>query len=97
VLFYYPGAYKNFDDLEEHLTRDELVKLYEKAHEIRKEDKRFAAALKGIDIDEGQADEFDEVMRRGAAKAAGMTEEEYDFNDMQIGFIDEDEEEDELV
>jgi hypothetical protein len=53
--------------------------------------------LKGIDIDEGQADEFDEVMRRGAAKAAGMTEEQYDFNDMQIGFIDEDEEEDELA
>ena len=66
--------------------------MYEKAHEIRKEDKRFTAALKGIDIDEGEPSEFDEVVRRGEAKALGMTEEQYDFQNMSISFIDEDEE-----
>lgn len=67
--------------------------MYEKAHEIRKEDKRFTAALKGIDIDEGETSDFDEVIRRGEAKAFGMTEEQYDLQSMSIDFIDEDEEE----
>jgi len=71
--------------------------MYEKAHEVRKDDKRFAAALKGIDIDEGETSAFDDVIARAEAKARGMNEEEYQLEQMQIGFIDEDEEEDELV
>lgn len=69
--------------------------MYEKAHEIRKEDKRFTAALKGIDIDEGETSEFDEVIRRAEAKAFGITEEQYDLQEMSIQFVDEDEEESE--
>jgi hypothetical protein len=34
-------------------------------------------------------------MRRGAAKASGITDEQYDFNEMQINFVDEDEDESE--
>lgn len=71
--------------------------MYEKAHEVRKEDKRFAAALKGIDIDEGETSEFDEVIARAEAKARGIEEEQYQLEQMHIGVIDEDEEEDELV
>lgn len=67
--------------------------MYEKAHEIKKEDKRFVAALKGIDIDEGQPNEGEEVIRRGTAKAMGMETEEYELREMQIEVIDEDEDE----
>lgn len=70
--------------------------MYEKAHEIRKDDKRFAAALKGIDLDEGETSEFDEVIARAEAKARGIDEEEFQLSQMHIGVIDE-EEEDELV
>jgi hypothetical protein len=67
--------------------------MYEKAHEVRKEDKRFAAALKGIDIDEGQPSEGEEVIRRGTAKAIGVDEETYELRGMQIEVIDEEEDE----
>lgn len=71
--------------------------MYEKAHEIRKEDKRFVAALKGIDIDEGQRSEFDEIKNRAEAKARDMTEEEFDLYGI-VEIIDEDEEnEDEIT
>lgn len=90
VLYLYPGAYKNFDELEEYLTREELVKMYEKAHEIQKDEKRFAAALKGIDLEENDNTEFEDVKRRAEAKALGITEEQYELSGM-IQIIDEDE------
>jgi len=70
--------------------------MYEKAYEIRTEDKRFAAAIQGIDIDEGQKESyFEDVKRRAEAKALGMDEEQYSLHGM-IDVIDEDEEEGEL-
>lgn len=90
MLFLYPGTYKNFDDLELHLTRDELIIMYKRANEIRMDDKRFTAALKGIDLDEGKITEFDEVKRRAEATAAGMSEEEYELDGMLNMEVDED-------
>lgn len=54
--------------------------MYSKAHEVKKEDKRFVAALKGIDLDEGESNEFDEIKQRAEAKAAGISEDEYEFD-----------------
>lgn len=84
----YPGAYKNFDDLEEYLTRDELLLMYEKAHELRLDEKRFAAALKGIDIDEGKKSEGQDIIDRAMAKANGNVN--YELDNM-FEFIEEDE------
>ena len=72
--------FKNYDDLEDHLTRQEIVKLLEKAREKKYDDQRFAASLKGIDLDEGRATEFDEIKRRAEAKAKGVSEEQYDLS-----------------
>jgi hypothetical protein len=72
--------FKNFDDLEAHLTRQEVVKLLEKARENKYDDQRFAASLKGIDLDEGRETEFDEIKRRAEAKAMGITEEQYELS-----------------
>lgn len=72
--------FKNFDDLEEHLTMQEVLKLLEKSREKKYDDQRFLAALKGIDLDEGATTEFDEIKRRAEAKARGITEEEYELS-----------------
>lgn len=72
--------FRNYDELEEYLTRQEIVKMLEKAREKKYDDQRFAASLKGIDLDEGRQTEFDEIKRRAEAKAHGMSEEEYDLS-----------------
>lgn len=72
--------FKSFDDLEANLTRQEIVKMLEKAREKKYDDQRFAASLKGIDLDEGKTTEFDEIKRRAEAKAAGITEEQYELS-----------------
>lgn len=66
--------------------------MYQTAVEIRFDDKKFFAALKGIDLDEqvGSSSDFDEVVRRAEAKAAGLNEEEYELIGM-FDIIDEDE------
>lgn len=72
--------FKSFDDLEANLTRQEIVKMLEKAREKKYDDQRFAASLKGIDLDEGRTTEFDEIKRRAEAKAMGITEEQYELS-----------------
>jgi hypothetical protein len=64
--------------------------MYEKANEIKNDEKRFTAALKGIDLDEGKSSAFDEIKRRAEAKAAGLDEEKYDLYGL-FDIIDEDE------
>lgn len=64
--------------------------MYETAMEIKLEDKKFTAALKGIDLESGVSSEFDDIKRRAEAKAAGLDEEEYELNGL-FDIIDEDE------
>lgn len=72
--------FKSFDDLESNLTMQEISKMLEKAREMKYNDQRFAASLKGIDLDEGKTTEFDEIKRRAEAKALGVTEEQYELS-----------------
>lgn len=91
----YPGAYKNVDELEDSLTRDELIRMYEKAYDLRHDEKRFIAAMQGHDIgDRIKTGEVtgEDVVKRALAKAKGMSEEEYDL-DGAFNIIDEDDEE----
>lgn len=90
MLYLYPGMFKNFDDLEEHLTRDELVKMYTKAHEMKQDEQRFAAALQGIELGDSKEEEFERIKMRAEAKARGMDEEQYELNGL-INIIEEDE------
>lgn len=71
--------YKNFDDLESNLTRQELGIMIEKAREKKYDEQKFLAALKGIDLDEGQESEFDKIKARAEAKALGVSEEQYEL------------------
>lgn len=72
--------FKSFDDLEANLTMQEVSKMLEKAREMKYNDQRFAASLKGIDLDEGKSTEFDDIKRRAEAKARGISEEQYELS-----------------
>lgn len=65
--------------------------MYEKAHEVVHQDRKFTAALKGIDLDEGSTNtEFEDIKRRAEARVLGVNEEEIELDGL-INIIDEDE------
>lgn len=67
--------------MEDTLTLEELHLLIDAARKAEHRQHKFAAALKGIDIDEGRQDEgFDRVKQKVAADLAGKSEEEYVFD-----------------
>jgi len=45
------GQWKNFDELESTLTVEELLKILDASREREHENRKFLAALKGIDLD----------------------------------------------
>jgi hypothetical protein len=86
-----PGMFKNFDELEESLSLEELEALLAKAREVEHDRMRFAASLKGIDIDKGNAESdeerFEKVKRRAQAKLAGVDEDEFEFMEIGIAVV----------
>ena len=88
-----PGSWSSFDHIEEALTLDELMLLYGTITDKINEDRRFAASLKGIDLDGGGSEKsssFEEVERRAQAKLAGKSEDELEFSDIGFGFMEVD-------
>ena len=80
--------WRNYEELEENLSLAELNQTLESYREAKREERRFLAAIQGIDIDKGQKGElptFDDIKKRAAAKARGVTEEEYDLAEIGIG------------
>lgn len=64
------GQWKNYEELEEYLTLDELYATVKQLNEERHINQRFAAALKGVDIDEGKEDgvkSFEDIQKRAQA------------------------------
>lgn len=77
--------------MEENLSLPELEHILKAAREKEYRAQKFAAALKGVNLDE-QRDEaaqtitYADVERRAKAKLAGKTEEQVEFDDVGIGF-----------
>jgi hypothetical protein len=73
----------------------ELYQVLESSRERRYEDRKFAAALKGVDLDkeagvsEDSESSFDAIKRRAEAKLRGMTEEQYELTEIGIGIVDD--------
>lgn len=77
-----PGAWKNFEELEDNLTLAELDQILSSARQVQREQNKFIAALKGIDLDKNegtQEDAFLKVKMRAEAKARGIDEETYEL------------------
>lgn len=88
-----PGMFKNFDDLEEHLSLADLEALLEKAREVEHNKMKFQASLQNIDLDKGQTESaeerFEKVKRRAQAKIAGIEEDEFEFMEIGIDVVRE--------
>ena len=86
------GRWNNFDELEDNLTLDELNAILETQSELDMNNKRFAASLKGINLDEYSSnDRFEEIERRALAKARGMSKEKFELESFGISLESEDE------
>jgi hypothetical protein len=57
------GAWKNFEELEVSLTMSELILILEKIRELDYNEKKFLAAMQGVDLDKesGKANEWEEM------------------------------------
>jgi hypothetical protein len=79
--------------MEENLSLAELEKLLESKRDQDFQNKKFAAALKGVDLDEPGDKEsatFEEVKRRADAKLRGVSAEELEFAEIGIGIEGDD-------
>lgn len=75
------GHWKNIEELELSLNVDELNAIVEASRDQEQARQRFAAALKGIKLDEERAEsasDFEAIKKKAAAIAAGLSPEDYD-------------------
>jgi hypothetical protein len=75
------GPWKNFEELEESISVDELSLIVKAAHERETRHHRVMAALKGIKWDEGGSEQdhktaFERAQLKADAIIAGISEEE---------------------
>lgn len=78
--------------MEESLTIDELYLLVEAKQKRDNDERKFLAALQGVDLDANETNPaFDEVARRAAADLAGKSEEEFVFDMIGIEIDTDDE------
>lgn len=75
--------------MEENLNIDELNAILTAYREQKAQDKRFMAALKGIDLDkaakESSEDAFERVKRKAEARLTGKSEDEVEFSGLGFG------------
>lgn len=77
------------EEVEESLSLPELAALIKVHAQEEWADRKFTAALKGIELPDPENEQvatFDEVKRRADARLAGISEEELDFMDMGIDY-----------
>ena len=88
------GIWKNVQELEEALNLDELRAIVEASRERERRANKFAAALKGIKIDdeaETAKEKFEEVQRRVTAKLSGRSEAQLELDVFGLDVDNEDE------
>lgn len=87
------GIWKNIQELEEALNLEELKAIIGASREREHRQNKFAAALKGIDLDEGEKEaikeRFDAVQRRVRAKLTGANEKALELDEIAFDFEEE--------
>jgi hypothetical protein len=70
------GSWKNFDDLESNISMPELMAIIESVRELDYSEKKFMAAMQGVDLDEQtgkkEEDPWEAMQARVAAKISGI-------------------------
>lgn len=87
-----PGSWKSLRDLEEHVTMPELEAMLTAAREIDYQNRKFQAAMKGVDLDAStkSSSTFEEIEQRARAKAMGMDEDEMALTELGFQVTSED-------
>lgn len=92
------GAWRNFEHIEEELSLQELIEIVKAIREREYRSHKFAAALKGVNLDEQNKSKEDDPVeaskRRAAlrrAKEAGLNEQQFEAKETEtrlqsIGF-----------
>lgn len=77
--------------MEEVLTLEELYAILAGMQETEHRQNKFAAALQGVDLDEGKPEaDFERIKQKAAAELAGKDEDEFVLNMIGIEFEDDD-------
>lgn len=90
------GHWKNFEEIEENLTLKEVEVILQAARDQEYNRQKFAAALKGVNLDENKTTSdddqptFEDIKRRAQAKLTGISEEQLEFADIGIAVVEED-------
>ena len=70
------GAWKNFEELETNISMPELMIILESVRELDYNEKKFLAAMQGVDLDEAsgtkEEDPWEAMKARVAAKVSGI-------------------------
>jgi uncharacterized protein YehS (DUF1456 family) len=70
------GIWKNFDELESSISMPELMAILESTRELDYNEKKFLAAMQGVDLDESrkssEPDPWEAMKARVAAKTSGI-------------------------
>ena len=70
------GSWKNFDDLESSISMPELMAILESTRELDYSEKKFMAAMQGVDLDEQtgkkEEDPWEAMKARVAAQVSGI-------------------------
>lgn len=89
------GHWKNYEEIEDSLTLDEISALLEAQRRAEFQKQKFAAGLKGIELPDPESEglpTFEDVKRRAQARASGLSEEQIGFMDVGILVVEDDEE-----
>lgn len=78
------GSWKSIIEMEDNITIEELYALQAALYRQEHRRNRFAAALKGVDLDKESAteeeDPFERIKRKAEAELAGKSEQEFIFD-----------------
>jgi hypothetical protein len=83
------GIWKNIKELEEELCIAELELVLSAARKQKEEDRKFMAAVQGIDIDSGENDAVDRVeqmKREVEARQRGISSEQLELEDLGFSY-----------
>lgn len=86
-----PGSWKSLDDLEENVTMNELERMLTAARDIEHQQRKFQAAMKGVNLDDNKSSKstFEEIEERAKARAAGKSPEELSLEEVGIAYAEE--------
>jgi hypothetical protein len=85
------GAWKDFEEIETSLSLPELEAILEAARKRERDRQRFQAALKGVNLDADTEESLtgDDIKRRVEAKMRGMSEEQFELQEIGIAIQEE--------